>query len=513
VNIASQLAEGEDDLYIVANNLVSWIKENIEYSLDTITEKASQPASWVVRSRYGVCDEITSLFIAMARSLGIPARFVSGVAYTNWNELNDWGPHAWAEVYYPGTGWVSYDITYNEFGYVDATHIALKVSLDSNESSTEFGWAGVNIKNVELIPKEVDINVELLGKTGKIQPDISLAAGQYKSEIGFGSYDVVEAEISNLMDYYVSEDISVGKVAEIEIIGRSDQQIVLKPGETKKIFWLIKLKDGLDKRFIYTIPVLIYSSRNITAKSSIESKGKDRVYSIAEMQQYIDEMKEEEQKKYSRDITLSCAAPEKVLLGEKFKINCDVSNEGNVFIRGLKVCLDEICEAADIGISKSANASYELSADAVGEKDYTIKASNADVSKTVHVISIVYDEPNVEIKELSYREKLKFGEELELKFILGKISFSNPLKTKINIINGNAVNSWDYGELKEEQDFVISFDTKQMKKENKIQIQAEYYDEKGGRYVTEKEILVEVEADRLFDKLKLWMNGILGIFS
>src|SRR3989338_4683102 len=73
IALASSIAEGEDDLYIVVHELAEWTKNNIEYDLSTLTANASQKASWVLDNRQGVCDELTSLFIAMSRSLGIPA--------------------------------------------------------------------------------------------------------------------------------------------------------------------------------------------------------------------------------------------------------------------------------------------------------------------------------------------------------------------------------------------------------------------------------------------------------
>jgi len=82
VKKATELAEGEDDLFKVVFNLAYWVEDNIDYQLNTLTADASQKASWVLENRQGVCDEMTSLFIAMCRSLGIPARFVSGVSYT-----------------------------------------------------------------------------------------------------------------------------------------------------------------------------------------------------------------------------------------------------------------------------------------------------------------------------------------------------------------------------------------------------------------------------------------------
>ena len=83
IRLASKLAEGEDDLYIVVHKIAEWTKDNIEYNLSTLTADVSQKASWILENRQGVCDELTSLFIAMLRSLGIPAKFISGIAYTN----------------------------------------------------------------------------------------------------------------------------------------------------------------------------------------------------------------------------------------------------------------------------------------------------------------------------------------------------------------------------------------------------------------------------------------------
>ncbi len=103
--LASGLVEGKDDLYEVVFELAKWTKNNVEYDISTLTSGVSQPASWVLRTRIGVCDELTNLFIAMCRSLGIPARFVSGIAYTDSPKFpENWGSHGWAEVYFPGFG-------------------------------------------------------------------------------------------------------------------------------------------------------------------------------------------------------------------------------------------------------------------------------------------------------------------------------------------------------------------------------------------------------------------------
>jgi len=79
---ATELVEGEDDAFKAVFKLASWVEENVEYDLNTLTATAAQKASWVLENKQGVCDEMASLFIAMARAVGIPARFVSGISYT-----------------------------------------------------------------------------------------------------------------------------------------------------------------------------------------------------------------------------------------------------------------------------------------------------------------------------------------------------------------------------------------------------------------------------------------------
>ena len=93
ISKASELTEKEDDLFKAVFKLANWVEENVNYELDSITAKASKKASWVLENKRGVCDEMTSLFIAMARSLGIPARFSSGISYST----SDLFPEPWQD--------------------------------------------------------------------------------------------------------------------------------------------------------------------------------------------------------------------------------------------------------------------------------------------------------------------------------------------------------------------------------------------------------------------------------
>ena len=198
IGYASELAEGEDDLYVVVHKIAEWTKTNIEYDLSTLTAEVSQKASWVIDNRQGVCDELTSLFIAMLRSLGIPGKFISGIAYTNSPLFPDnWGSHGWAEIYFPEYGWIPFDVTYGQFGYIDPTHVKLKESIDSAEPSVQYRWVA---RNIDLETEKLDIDTSLGEIIGRAEDPIKLDVRVLKQNIGFGSYNLIEVIMENTKD-------------------------------------------------------------------------------------------------------------------------------------------------------------------------------------------------------------------------------------------------------------------------------------------------------------------------
>lgn len=68
----------------------------------------------LLRHHEGVCQDISQLMIAIARSKGIPSRYVSGYLYVAPNatrRLVDNATHAWVECYLPSKGWCTFDPT------------------------------------------------------------------------------------------------------------------------------------------------------------------------------------------------------------------------------------------------------------------------------------------------------------------------------------------------------------------------------------------------------------------
>lgn len=78
----------------------------------------------------GVCQDQAHVMIAVCRSLGIPARYVSGYFYAA-NEP-DLASHAWADVCLDATArrWVSIDVTHSCL--IDERHVRLAMGTDYN---------------------------------------------------------------------------------------------------------------------------------------------------------------------------------------------------------------------------------------------------------------------------------------------------------------------------------------------------------------------------------------------
>ncbi len=108
---AREIVGEERDAWAAARKLADWTYKNLKWKrvddADAAQTLATQEAD---------CLEFSELFVAMARSLGLPARIVSGIAYSG----GAFGGHAWVEVYVGE--WVEMDPTWGT-EFADATHV------------------------------------------------------------------------------------------------------------------------------------------------------------------------------------------------------------------------------------------------------------------------------------------------------------------------------------------------------------------------------------------------------
>ena len=91
---------------------------NYTYSLEADTGTSGHPIDdFLFTRKTGYCEHYATAMVLMLRSLGIPSRLVTGFLATEWNDFGNYytvrqrDAHAWVEVYYPQSGWITMDPT------------------------------------------------------------------------------------------------------------------------------------------------------------------------------------------------------------------------------------------------------------------------------------------------------------------------------------------------------------------------------------------------------------------
>lgn len=105
--IISQVDVPRDEPVPMLHRLSALVRAAIDYlpgetSVQTTAEEAATLG-------VGVCQDHAHVFIGAARSLGLPARYVSGYLMMD-DRVEQEAGHAWAEVHVEGLGWVGFDV-------------------------------------------------------------------------------------------------------------------------------------------------------------------------------------------------------------------------------------------------------------------------------------------------------------------------------------------------------------------------------------------------------------------
>ena len=106
--------------------LMAAVADKVIYQSGQTTVETS--AAEALAAGKGVCQDQTHLFIAAARHLRLPARYVSGYLAAGVGNDSHLASHAWAELLVDGLGWVSFDPA-NRQSATDA-YVRLAVGLD-----------------------------------------------------------------------------------------------------------------------------------------------------------------------------------------------------------------------------------------------------------------------------------------------------------------------------------------------------------------------------------------------
>ena len=112
-----------------AMRLMQAVHERINYVSGATTVQTTAPQAFA--QAQGVCQDQAHVFLAAARAIGIPARYVSG--YLNTGDVGHVASHAWVDVYTDRHEWLSLDITHNCI--TDGRHCRLAIGRDYDSAA------------------------------------------------------------------------------------------------------------------------------------------------------------------------------------------------------------------------------------------------------------------------------------------------------------------------------------------------------------------------------------------
>jgi transglutaminase-like putative cysteine protease len=118
--------ESENDTLGFLHALMTQISEHMTFDEDPTNSGTSAVEAFALKR--GVCQDYAHVFIACARSGGVPARFVSGHFLRSDGRTSQEAGHAWAEAYVPDLGWIGFDAA-NCVCTTDA-HARVAIGLD-----------------------------------------------------------------------------------------------------------------------------------------------------------------------------------------------------------------------------------------------------------------------------------------------------------------------------------------------------------------------------------------------
>ena len=135
VDLAQEALMGSDGRSLnFLQQLVEVIQDRVKYTQRHVGP--AWPAGRTLKERVGSCRDLAMLMIECCRSVGLPARFVSGYHLVE-PKPERYDLHAWAEVYLQGAGWRGFDPSGQ--GAVDDRYLPVATSSRSDLTAAVSG--------------------------------------------------------------------------------------------------------------------------------------------------------------------------------------------------------------------------------------------------------------------------------------------------------------------------------------------------------------------------------------
>lgn len=145
--LAEKIVKGKTTVLDKARAIYDWTVENTYRNPKTIG-CGEGDVCYLLSDPGGKCADISSIYVALARSAGVPTREVFGIRLgkIDGQEITTW-QHCWAEFYLPGYGWVPVDPA-------DVRKAMLKESLTLEDEKTQqyrdYFWGGLDAHRIRL---------------------------------------------------------------------------------------------------------------------------------------------------------------------------------------------------------------------------------------------------------------------------------------------------------------------------------------------------------------------------
>jgi transglutaminase-like putative cysteine protease len=502
--LASELAAGETDTYAVAVKLAEWTRTNIAYNLTTLTAEATQSASWVLENRYGVCDELTNLYIALLRSVGIPARFVTGISYTSSDLfVEPWNPHGWAEVYFPEYGWIPFDVTYGQYSTADATHIKLGDAVDSKQASIHYQWQG---KDVRIEAGMLDFDVQILEHGEVTTEPIIMDAIVYRDTVSFGSANMITTSIENTAPHYLPLHLYLAVPPQLTTEIKK-KTILLKPKEKQTIQWIVEVNENLDPEYEYTFGPRVYTLKN----KSIEGTFKANKDGVTIKKHTLEEIQQIKQPNYEKDISIRCDINNKIFYPKSTAaIICTTKNTGNI-AQDVRVCFKRDCQTIHLSITEEKETEFMIQDTEAGSYIDYVEAKNDETRVIAEVEYTILDIPEIKMT-LTNNDEAEFVEEVPFSIRLEKMSYQSPKDIIITIQYGNKEKWIEIEELTQPDLIEETLNTKDFRdQETIITLNVEFHDTFETRYKQEATTTITITNLTWWQKAQIWILKKIGL--
>jgi hypothetical protein len=232
ISLQARRLAREESALLTIRDLVNWVHDNVEYDISYWGKVKS--AKDVFAEKRGVCVEYSHLLISMARSLGFQTRYVSGYVMGA-----SWQPHAWAEIYVPGYGWLPADATFGQVGVLDTSHVAIQKGDDQSQAYDL------------LLSRDNDANISATDRVSFSFDDADPKGVAVALEVDRDTY-VAETTISNSRDEYVFGSYSL--LAPEGFGGQEPEVVLLRPSETLRLYRALNYS-LFEEGFLYDVPV------------------------------------------------------------------------------------------------------------------------------------------------------------------------------------------------------------------------------------------------------------------